>query len=180
MVERYASHLTLLAVTLWVGALWAIGFIAVPTLFAMSPDRMLAGEIAGRLFQLVAWIGFGAGGWILLHALVTLGKGALRNRTFGVVVLMLVTAAAIQFQVQPDMARMKAEARPLDVMASPLAGDFQRAHRISTGLYVLQCVLGIVLVLGVQHVAGECSGGHCAGGLRSAGLPARRSDSGSA
>lgn len=152
MFARYASHLTLLAVTLWVGALWSIGFIAVPALFAMIPDRMLAGEIAGRLFQFVGWVGFGAGAWIVLHALATLGSGALRNRIFGVVVLMLVAGAAVQFQVQPGMARMKAEVRPLDVMESPRAQDFQRAHRISTGLYVLQCVLGIVLVVGVQRV----------------------------
>lgn len=154
MIARYAGHLTRLTATLWVGALWSIGFIAAPTLFAMIPDRMLAGEVAGRLFQIVAWVGFGAGAWIVLHALATLGRGALHDRVFGAALLMMAASAAIQFYVQPDMARMKADARPLDVMASPLAGDFQRAHRISTGLYVLQCVLGIVLVTGVTRRGG--------------------------
>ncbi|MGH8809748.1 MAG: DUF4149 domain-containing protein, partial [Noviherbaspirillum sp.] len=41
----------LLIATLWVGSLWAVGYLVAPTLFATLPDSVLAGTIAGRLFR---------------------------------------------------------------------------------------------------------------------------------
>lgn len=152
VIERFAVHLLLIAVTLWVGALWAIGFIAAPTLFAMISDRSLAGAVAGRLFELTGWIGVGCGAWILLHAFITHRAAMLRNRIVGVVILMLVASLAIQFWIQPLMAQMKLEALPLEVMASPLAERFAFWHGFSSVLYVAQSVLGVVLVGGVRRL----------------------------
>ena len=45
-VRRLSESLYALAVTLWVGGLWAIGFMAAPALFASLKDRVLAGEVA--------------------------------------------------------------------------------------------------------------------------------------
>ena len=46
--------------TLWVGSLWAIGYIAAPTLFATLEDRALAGTLAGAMFvrarYLLGWV----------------------------------------------------------------------------------------------------------------------------
>ena len=38
-----------IAITLWVGGLLAIGYIAAPVLFASLGDRQLAGMVAGKL-----------------------------------------------------------------------------------------------------------------------------------
>ena len=56
-MRRLAESLYSLGITLWVGGLWAIGFIAAPSLFAALKDRVLAGELAGNLFCLMAWAG---------------------------------------------------------------------------------------------------------------------------
>lgn len=152
MIERYAAHLLLVAVTLWVGALWAIGFIAAPTLFEMVADRSLAGAVAGRLFELTGWIGVGCAAWILLHAYISLRTAMFRNRIVGVVILMLVASLAIQFWIQPLMAQMKHDALPLEVMASPLAERFGFWHGVSSLLYVAQSVLGVVLVGGARRL----------------------------
>ncbi|HEY9151095.1 MAG TPA: DUF4149 domain-containing protein, partial [Gammaproteobacteria bacterium] len=47
--------------TLWVGGLWAIGFIAAPILFAVLEDRTLAGTLAGEMFRALAWLGLVCG-----------------------------------------------------------------------------------------------------------------------
>ena len=47
---KWTDQLALVAITLWVGALWAIGYIAAPTLFYHLPDRQLAGNLAGQIF----------------------------------------------------------------------------------------------------------------------------------
>lgn len=152
MIERYAAHLLLIVVALWVGALWAIGFIAAPTLFAMIPDRSLAGNVAGRLFELTSWIGIGCAAWILLHAYAVHRGAMFRNRIVGVVMLMLVASLATQFWIQPLMVQMKLEVLPLEVMASPLAERFARWHGISSLIYVAQSVLGLILVGGARRL----------------------------
>ena len=43
-VRRLSESFYSLAVTLWVGGLWAIGFIAAPALFASLKDRVLAAK----------------------------------------------------------------------------------------------------------------------------------------
>ncbi|HEV7822096.1 MAG TPA: DUF4149 domain-containing protein, partial [Burkholderiales bacterium] len=45
------------ALTLWIGGLWAIGYIVAPTLFYSVADRTLAGMLAGKLFTLIAYVG---------------------------------------------------------------------------------------------------------------------------
>ena len=40
--------------TLWVGGLWAIGYMVAPALFATLEDRALAGNLAGLMFEIIA------------------------------------------------------------------------------------------------------------------------------
>ena len=57
-MRRLSEALYLLAITLWVGGMWAIGYLAAPVLFASLGDRQLAGMVAGKLFALIGWVGF--------------------------------------------------------------------------------------------------------------------------
>ena len=60
-MRRLADALYNIALTLWVGGLWAIGYLVAPTLFAiLGGDRPLAGVLAGKLFELIGWIGLAA------------------------------------------------------------------------------------------------------------------------
>ena len=49
---KWTDKLALIAITLWVGALWAIGGIAAPTLFYHLADKMQAGNLAGQMFEI--------------------------------------------------------------------------------------------------------------------------------
>ena len=152
LLQRQADRLTLLAVTLWVGALWSVGFIAVPTLFNLIADRTLAGEVAGRLFELVARLGLVCGFLLLIQAVGVHGRAAWRMHAVWVIVAMLLCAMLIQFGIQPGMAQLKAAAAPLAVMESDFADAFALRHRISTSIYVLQSVLGVVLVVNLRRL----------------------------
>ena len=55
--------------TLWVGGLWAIGYIAAPTLFAMLDDRKLAGALAGQMFHIISYIGLVCGTLLFISLL---------------------------------------------------------------------------------------------------------------
>lgn len=81
-MKSFADALQSIAVTLWVGSLWAVGYIVAPLLFARLPDRALAGMMAGKLFTLVAYVGIGCALYLLLYRLTRFGASALKQGVF--------------------------------------------------------------------------------------------------
>lgn len=146
-MKNLSHHLAALALTAWVGGLWAIGYLAVPVLFFAQPDRQLAGVLAGEMFTLVGYLGMVCGSYLLVQRIGAFGRTALRQRLFWVVAVMLLLTLAIQFGIQPVMAGLKAQALPLDVMHSAFAGQFKMLHRISGSIYLIQSLLGAFLVI---------------------------------
>ena len=140
-----------LIITAWIGALWGIGYVAVPVLFQAQPDRMLAGMLAGKMFTLVAYIGFCCAGYLLLYNLHRFGRAAFKHAAFRVVIVMLLLTIVMQFGIQPIMISLKAQALPADIMQSAFADQFKMLHGISSLLYLAQSLLGAVLVLKTQR-----------------------------
>lgn len=145
-MRALADYLFVFALTLWVGALWVVGYLVAPALFAMIGDRMLAGNVAGQLFASVGWIGVASGGYLLLFLAVRQGRAAFRGGAFWLTILMLVANLAIQFGIQPLMAQLKAEAWPREVMDSALRDRFAVWHGVSSVLYLVQSIAGLVLL----------------------------------
>ncbi|MFZ9642656.1 MAG: DUF4149 domain-containing protein [Candidatus Methylopumilus sp.] len=146
-MKQFADKLALISITLWVGALWAIGYIAAPTLFYHLADRQLAGSLAATMFALVAYIGMACGFYLLLNRLSKFGTQALKQGFFWAVLLMLLLTLAGHFGIAPIIAKLKAEALPADVMHSVFADRFQTWHGVASIGYALQSLLGLVLVL---------------------------------
>lgn len=146
-MKNVPHHFATLATTLWVGGLWAIGYLAVPILFYAQPDRQLAGMLAGQMFETMGYAGIVCGGYLLLFLLVTSGKAALREPRLPVVAAMLVITLSIQFGIQPLMTDLKMLALPLDVMDSAFADRFRMWHGISSVLYLAESLLGAWLVV---------------------------------
>ena len=142
-----ADALQSMTATLWVGGMWAIGFIVAPVLFATLPDRALAGLLAGKLFSLIAWTGIACALYLLVYRLARDGAGVLRQGLFWIVLLMLVLILAGEFGVQPLLAALKEQALPKQVMESVLRDRFATWHGVASGLYVIQSVLGAALVI---------------------------------
>jgi hypothetical protein len=146
-MNRFADKLSFFAITLWVGGLWAIGYLAAPVLFSALDDKMLAGVLAGRMFTWIAYIGMGCGVYLLIYRLAVFGVVALKQGIFWVVLVMLLLTAAIHFGIQPIMAGLKEQALPKGVMESMFRDRFSRWHGISSIGYLIESLLGLVLVL---------------------------------
>ena len=136
-----------LLTTAWAGALWAVGYLAVPVLFFSQPDRQLAGMLAGKMFTLVFYTGTACGIWLLASPLLTSGKSAFRSVAFWITAAMLLLTLVILCGIQPVMNDLKAQALPLDVMHSPFAGRFDTLHHVSSTLYSIISLLAVVLVI---------------------------------
>jgi len=146
-MKNFTHHLASLAITAWVGGLWAIGYLAVPVLFRAQPDKQLAGMLAGQMFVVLGYLGLVCGTYLLLVRLRESGKAALREPVFLIVVAMLVITLVIQFEIQPLMAALKSKALPLDVMHSEYSSQFRNLHGLSSILYLIESLLGAILAI---------------------------------
>ena len=145
-MKRFWDGLAGVLLVLWIGGMWAIGYVAAPVLFASLDDKQLAGNLAGRLFELGAWIGLAAASYLLLYRLIRDGGSAMKTLFFWVVALMLVLTAASHFGIAPIMQGLKDQAMPLAVMQSVFADRFARWHGVSSIVYLIQSALGLLLV----------------------------------
>ena len=146
-MSKLADALYHLTITLWVGALFAIGYLAAPTLFAQLADRTLAGSLAGEMFRWVAWLGLACATYLLLFLMARRGFGVLKSSVFWLVLAMLGLTVAGYFGIAPILAQLKADALPRQVMESALRDRFATWHGVSSGLYLLESLLGAALVV---------------------------------
>ena len=150
-MRKFSEALYLIVITLWVGGLWTIGYLAAPILFSSLGDRQLAGLVAGKLFSLIGWLGLGCSVYLLIFIFARLGSRFFRSAVFWLVLLMGLLAAASQFGIQPLMVQLKADALPREVMESVLRDRFATWHGISSILYLIQSLLGLWLVVWVNR-----------------------------
>lgn len=129
--------------SLWVGALWSIGYLAVPTLFASLDDRALAGMVAGKMFTGVSLIGLGCGTALLVSFWMQSVK-PIRERRVQLLIVMLVLVVLGEFVLQPQMAALKAEGL---IEGSGAAARFGVLHGIASLLYFANSVIGMVLLV---------------------------------
>jgi len=151
-MKNLSLHLATLLATAWVGAVWAVGYLAVPVLFFGQPDRQLAGMLAGQMFTLVNYLGMACGIYLLAWQFGSSGRASFRHALFSIVVAMLLIAAVLQFGFEPVMNGLKAQALPLDVMHSAYASRFGMLHGISSIIYLGQSLLGVFLVVKTRQV----------------------------
>jgi hypothetical protein len=142
-----ASALYSIAIAAWVGGLLAIGFIAAPVVFTQLADRGVAGNLAGAMFTVTAWVGLGCGAYLTLYLMFVKGWRAFRAGVFWIVLLMLGLTVAGHFGVQPILAQLQADALPRRVMESAMRDRFTTWHGVSSALYVVQTLLGLALVI---------------------------------
>lgn len=147
-MRRLADASFLIVLALWAGALWIVGYLAVPILFQTLGDRVLAGQVAGRMFAVSGWLGLACGLYLAGFMLVRQGGRALKGRNFWLCLSMVAITAASLFGIQPLMAQLKLEAMPKDVMESLLRDRFVAWHGASSILYLIQSLLALMLVAG--------------------------------
>lgn len=126
--------------TLWVGGLWAIGYIAAPTLFSLLEDKTVAGSLAGQMFHIMSYIGFVCGSLLIASVY-------LRNRfqwQVWLLILMLVLVASSEFILQPMMETLKAQGL---IEGSPTKKQFGILHGVASTLYLIVSLCGLSLVM---------------------------------
>jgi NAD/NADP transhydrogenase beta subunit len=133
---------------LWVGSQLSIGYMAAPVLFAML-ERSAAGAVAAQLFRIEGMLGVACALVMLLIANRHVrGSFADYKRVRWIVAAMLLCVAIGYFALQPFMNSMLVAAREagMALADSPYAKHFGILHAVSTVFYVVESVLGLMLI----------------------------------
>jgi hypothetical protein len=130
-----------LLLALWAGLLVTLGGLVTPTLFAILPDRPLAGFIAGELFRRATALSMACALALLALAGVRAPAGAAAHRAPGEV--LVVAPAALLALGEYGVRPLLAAARAAGGAAGPA---FIAWHAVAALLYVA-ATLGTVALL---------------------------------
>lgn len=127
MKVGWKARVPVLAAALWWGSLTAIGFVAVPLLFAHLATPAMAGQMAAKLFTAQAWLSI-VSGMVILVA---------QQRPNGTVFAGLLLALLVEFAVAPHIVARQ---------------DLAFWHTTGTALYALQwlCALAVLWKLSAR------------------------------
>lgn len=142
MMNAYTGERLLL--TLWVGSLWAIGYLAVPMAFA-NMEVSLAGDYAGKLFHAVNILGIACGVVLIVSRLFIFGfrRFHLYWRSW-MLLLMLASCLVFIGYLQPEMQTLKQQDWQ---QSEQLVAQFTQLHKFSQNLYLAMSLFGLMLVL---------------------------------
>jgi hypothetical protein len=145
--ERMVPGLRLLLAALWAGSVWGVSYLAAPSAFAVL-DSTRAGSVVGTMLTREAWLAIVLA--VLLWVLVARSADvdAKRRRWLNWSIAgMLACSLAVYLGLQPAMATIREAAGPSGVRASAQYGTFMALHGVSQLLYLIESVLGAILVL---------------------------------
>lgn len=156
-VSRYAvqwRQARLLLIAAWCGLTWTVGYVAAPVLFALLEGRSLAGDIAGTLFQIQAWVSVAVGLIVLVMAMfVPPPPGEMRQTTLAqtdvrIVIAMVICTLAGYFALQPLISTLRAIMAAHAFLATGPSAQawFAAVHGASAFFYLAHSLLGAWLV----------------------------------
>ena len=134
---------------LWVGSFITIGFLVVPILFTSLGDRQVAGMVAANLFKVTAYSGVAICIILMLLANYLVRQHLTYYRLARWILLgLLVCTVGAAFILIPWMNSLREQALYLGVSVRETTNAvlFSRLHGASSILFMIQALLGLVLV----------------------------------
>ena len=121
------------------------GLVVAPVLFKHY-ERLVAGDIAGRLFTAVGWLGLLCGALLLMFAAARARQQLWRDWRAGIVVAMLIITVIGEFVLAVRLRELMA-LRILPSVAPEILMEFGRLHGVASLLFLTNSVLGLALVM---------------------------------
>jgi hypothetical protein len=129
----WKERLAVLAAALWWGSLGAIGFMAVPVLFANAASPAVAGNLAAGLFRAECWMTLACGAVLLMSARDGEGRPSMNwaGGSLGYVLLGMLAALLQEFAIAPRIVARQ---------------DLGFWHSAGTAAYAVQWVCALVVL----------------------------------
>ena len=145
-MNSFLNKLSFISISIWVGGLWSMLMVTY-SIFNIIPSSYIAGEIVSNLFFYINLFG-------IFTLVLTIGYGFhqeaikyfKRMQAWLALILLLIICISF-FGINPILEALKVEAFPKEVMESVFADRFSAWHGIASIAYLIQCFLGIILLL---------------------------------
>lgn len=128
-----------LALTIWAGALWVIGYLVSPLLYRHFDDTVSAAALSGDLTAAVAWVSLACAAVLIPAQLRHRIRPLTAHWRLWLLVIMVILITISEFWLRPPMGELTPEAVGADYLAS---------LRASESIYLLVSAIAAVLVLG--------------------------------
>lgn len=148
MKYSIAQRIFLMLTGLWLGVVLGVGYLVAPTIFASMTDKQAVGMVAGEVFRntaiftilLLVFL------FILANRFVRSGIETYRSIRW-LLLLILILALLGVLVIQPWMNELKdtALAQGAPVMLSEHAKKFSRLHGVSSLMFMLEAVFGLIV-----------------------------------
>jgi uncharacterized membrane protein len=150
----FSAILESLAITIWVGGMAALSFIAAPAIFQTAPSRESAGRSFGLILRRFHWVAYGCGVIILIAGVMRwsgsyrmVGSEVVRYVIALVMLgLALYSGLIISRQLERVRARMAGGVDRVP-KGDPRREEFNQLHRRSTTVMAFNLLLGLALAV---------------------------------
>jgi uncharacterized membrane protein len=151
----FSTLLEMIAITLWVGGMAALGFIAAPAIFQTAESRDSAGRSVGLILKRFQWVAYSCGAAILLAGAIRWsaswrGLSATEVMRYAVAALMLGLTLYSGLVVSRKLERLRAEmSGEIDSIpkSDPRRIAFNKLHGVSMTLMIFNVLLGLALAV---------------------------------
>ena len=145
-MENLFNKLSFVITSVWVGSLWSM-LMVTSVLFNKIPSTYIAGALASDMFKFINYFGLFASGIIIFAGFKSYGLRVMKKAFLWITLFILLLVIISFFGIHPLLETLKVEALPREVMESVFADRYSSWHGIASAGYLLQCILGILLLI---------------------------------
>jgi len=145
-MSPFLNQLSFIFTSIWVGGLWAMLMVTY-VIFNIIPSSYIAGVIVSNLFSYMNLFGIIALILALIYGFRVESIRFFKKIQAWLALFLLLILCISFFGINPILEALKLEAFPKEVMESVFADRFSAWHGIASIAYLIQCILGLFLLL---------------------------------
>ena len=143
--EKFSIVLT----SLWVGGLWAM-LMVTTILFNKIPGNYIATAIALDMLLFMHLFGVTSSFILLFIGFKSTGATFLKSSVFWLIIILLLIISISYFGINPFVESLNVNDLPKELMEGVFAERFDNWYGIASIAYLIECVLGIFLLLKIR------------------------------
>ena len=145
------EKLSIIISTLWVGGMWSM-LMVTTILFNKIPGSYIAGAIASDMFAFINLFGMFSSVFLIIYGFKKENLLFFRTITFWLLVMILILILISYFGINPFIQNLKDSSFSKEIITSVFADRYSTWHGVASAAYLIECLLGIFLVLKIRYL----------------------------
>ena len=143
------QKLAVIISSLWVGGIWTM-LMVTTILFNKIPSSYIAAVIAEDMFTFMNLFGIFSSSYLLFYGFKKENLFFFKSITFWLIILMLSLILISYFGINPILENFRESSISKEIIESVFADRYSTWHGIASAAFLIECFLGIFLVLKIR------------------------------